>query len=149
MNLAALSGGDGLPGGNVGAYSGGRGGSGVKVDYSQQYQLTFDLSGGGGGGAAYGHQGGRGGNEHAGSNTGEVYGGDGGAGANAQTPAASQVHGGGGSGGNGGGGGGNGAGGQCTWAGIYRYTPYAGSPGTGGNGSAGGTGGSGVAIIYY
>lgn len=157
IDLYAWRGGDGRPGGAVGAFKGGIGGSGVTLYRQSDNKLLLASSGGGGGGAAYGNQGSPGANgrwEYAepDSHWWEwVYNSDGGNGANASAPP-QNTYGSGGHGGHGGGGGGN-------PGGSFYYNKYesddpryyhlagGGNKGIGGQGSVGGKGGDGCAII--
>lgn len=161
VDLRAASGGKGLNGGSVGAYSGGQGGNGWKQDNSyvisgRTRDLHKHFSGGGGGGAAWGAIGGNGTaayEDHREITPGyEVWGlytGSGGAGANAVAPLKAQ-RGNGGDGGNGGGGGGN-VGGYDTYGqdSTPHPTTILGQRGTAGQGSRGGDGGDGIIVIYY
>ena len=139
------SGNAGLPGGNLGDYTGGAGGAGYKE--SKSYD-NMACSGGGGGGAAYGANGGNG---TAGRKVWpyDMDGGAGGDGANAADPANTTAYGHGGTGGNGGGGGGNGGGVETYEYQTENFVINGGKGGKGGNGSAGGKGGDGAAIIYF
>lgn len=151
----------GLPGGSVGQWTGGAGGSGAKYKWwnvgpeaERSYQLA---SGGGGGGAAWGHNGE---NIHhraypeatftnnariEPSESDRVYCAYGGDGASADPPD-DPTYGSGGGGGNGGGSGGS-SGGCKIYNPVSDYIHGVG--GNGGEGSRGGNGGPGCAIIYY
>ena len=154
QSLYATNGEDGLSGESVGTRTGGIGGAGLKKTYQYFDNLA---SGGGGGGAAYGANGGAGGNARwvDGYQDGEVwinpqiYSGDGGNGANAAKPS-KPTYGCGGGGGNGGGAGGNVGGLKIKYNQIpYFSAAWIGTAGAAGQGSQGGDGGDGCVIIYY
>ena len=148
FSLQGDSGYAGLPGGDVGSYSGGAGGEGRIPNPEGPAKKRSSASGGGGGGAAYGANGSAGANAR--WDGAVLHLAAGGAGANAVAPGQA-YYGCGGDGGNGGGAGG------AAGAGRYYATddpdeqidfpdPYR-APG--GHGSAGGKGGDGCVIIYY
>lgn len=165
VDFTACKGGNGLAGGSVGQWRGGRGGKGNTWDLIGGLNAKpCKISAGGGGGAAWGANGGDGSPAEKLSNTG--YGwyrsGKPGNGANASAPD-KPTYGCGGGGGNGGGSGGN-----C--AGMTGYYAEGTSPadafeigwgddttapfdkdkgGKPGNGSIGGDGGDGCGILYY
>jgi hypothetical protein len=152
----------GLPGGSVGQWAGGAGGSGAKYKWwpnvpdsdERAWQLA---SGGGGGGAAWGHAGknthyraypettftNNARVEH--SESDRIYLAYGGDGASADPPD-DPTYGSGGGGGNGGGSGGSSGGGKAMNP-VSDFVHADG--GNGGEGSRGGNGGPGCAIVYY
>ena len=145
---------NGRPGEAVGSYLGGAGGAGETEYYpglnpNDGYFARGIANGGGGGGAAYGTNGGAGGNANVDGQNRTAASGAGGNGASAVAPA-KPAYGCGGSGGNGGGAGGN-AGAAMTEAypPYYAFSLSIGAAGVGGSGSAGGAGGDGVVIIYW
>lgn len=165
VDLTACKGGDGLSGGSVGTWRGGKGGNGHTWDLiGGIHAKPCKISAGGGGGAAWGADGSDGGAAEKLSNTG--YGwyrsGKPGNGANAVSPD-KPTYGCGGGGGNGGGSGGNCAGmtGYYTdgtnpvdafsigWGDDAPNPPAQDAGGKAGSGSVGGDGGDGCGLIYF
>lgn len=166
VDFTACKGGDGLAGGSVGQWRGGKGGKGNTWDLSGSTlrPKPCKISAAGGGGAAWGANGGDGSPAEKLSNTG--YGsyrsGKPGNGANAVAPD-KPTYGCGGAGGNGGGSGGNCAGmtGYYTdgtnpvdafsigWGDDAPVPPAQDAGGKAGSGSVGGDGGDGCGILYY
>ena len=167
-----ISGENGVPGADGGAYSGSGHVAGSVTDGAQTWaggqpgetSIATGYSGhkaygvgGGGSGAAYGSAGANGSNGStemsAGYNSANAYGGNGAAGANAAPKNYAPTPGSGGIGGNGGGGGGAGGPAEGAWRGEGASTAWGrnvpGTGGSGGSGTAGGNGGSGFAMVLY